>query len=139
MTIKFNDLGKNYGNYNFLVGQEAAKKAKEAEDVKEVVKPEVTFKGLENETDLLTKNSQAIYGMQMAKFSAVDQEIADTTNEILASLGYSYKVSPAQVASVANNINVVVVPGMKMVEDAAVAARIEDPEGPFADLFAKEG
>ncbi len=137
MTIKFNDLGKNYGNYNFMIGQEASKKANEAEDVKETVKSEAVFKGLDNETDLLTKNPQNIYGMQFAKFSAEDKEIADNTNEILASLGYTYKVTAAQVASVTNGINVVVTPGMKLAEDAAVEAHIQDPEGPFADLFTK--
>ena len=137
MTIKFNDLGKNYGNYNFLVGQEAAKKAQESQETEQVAKSENTFKGLDNETDLLTKNPQSIYGAQFAKYSKEDREIADTTNEILASLGYSYKVTPAQVASVTNGVNVIVTPGMKLAENAAVEAHIQDPNGPFADLFTK--
>ncbi len=137
MTIKFNDLGKNYANYNLLVGQEASKKAQESDEAKEVVKTEAAFKGLENETDLLTQNPQNIYGVQFAKFSKEDKEIADTTNEILASLGYNYKVTAAQVASVTNGINVVVTPAMKLAENAAVEAHIQDPEGPFAELFTK--
>ena len=136
MTIKFNDLGKNYGNYNFLIGQEATKKAQDTQETKEVAK-QSTFKGLENETDLLTKTPQSIYGAQFTKYSTEEREIADTTNEILASLGYNYKVTPAQVASVTNGINTVVAPGMKLAEDAAVEAHIQDPKGPFADLFTK--
>ena len=60
MTIKFNDLGKNYANYNFLVGQEAAKKSQQTEESQEVVKSEALFKGLDDETDLLTKNLQNV-------------------------------------------------------------------------------
>ena len=137
MTIKFNDLGKNYGNYNFLVNQEASKKAQETQETEQVVKSENAFKGLDNETDLLTKNPQSVYGAQFAKFSQEEREIADTTNEILASLGYSYKVTPDQVASVTNGINVIVTPGMKLAENAAVEAHIQDPNGPFAELFNK--
>ncbi|MBR1424545.1 hypothetical protein IJ579_03170 [bacterium] len=135
MTIKFNDLGKNYANYNFLVGQEAAKKSQQTEESQEVVKSEAVFKGLDDETDLLTKNLQNVYGMQLAKFTVEDKEIADETNAILASLGCNYRVSAAQVASVTNGMNVVVMPGMKLAENGAVAAHIQDPNGPFADLF----
>jgi len=57
----------------------------------------------------------------------------------LASLGYkNFKVTPEQVASVANEMSTVILPALKRVDDAAVAARIEDPNGPFADLFAKD-
>ncbi len=137
MTIQFNDLRKNYGNYNFLVNQDASKKTQETQEAEKVVKAENTFKGLENETDLLTKNPQNIYGAQFAKYSKEEKEIADTTNEILASLGYTYKVTPAQVASVTNGVNVIVTPGMKLAENAAVEAHIQDPNGPFADIFTK--
>ena len=71
----------------------------------------------------------------MAKFTVEDKEIADETNAILASLGCNYRVSAAQVASVTNGMNVVVMPGMKLAENGAVAAHIQDPNGPFADLF----
>lgn len=137
MAIKFNDFGKNYGNYNFLIGQEASKKTQETEETKDTAKTGAVFKGLENETDLLTKNPQSVYGLQFAKFSSEDKEIADTTNEILASMGYKYKVSPAQVASVANSVNVIITPGMKLAEDDAVEAHIQNPNGPFADIFTK--
>jgi hypothetical protein len=45
-------------------------------------------------------------------------------------------VSAAQVASVANNVNTTVLPAMQLAEEGAVAAHIQDPNGPFADLFA---
>ena len=64
-----------------------------------------------------------------------NNKVADKTNEILASLGYNYKVSAAQVASVANGVETVVQPGMRLAEDGAVAANIQNPEGPFAELF----
>ena len=134
MTIEFNKLNR----YELLIGKnlpKEAKEAKEAEEVKEAVVYEA-FKGLENETDLLTKNAQALYGVQLGKFTAEDKELADKTNEILASLGYDYKVSAAQVASVTNGVKNVVQPGMQLAEDGAVAAHIMDPNGPFADLFA---
>ncbi len=136
MAIEFNKFNNGYNNYNIAIGQQAANEAaKKAEEAKEVVKSDVVFKGLENETDLLTKNPQGIYGANFTKFSAEDKKLADSTNAILASLGYSYKVSAAQVASVANGVNNVVMPGLKNVEDGAVAANIQDPNGPFADLF----
>lgn len=137
MAIKFNDFNNGYNNYNFAIGQGASKEAKKAEDTKEVVNSNAAaFKGLENETDLLTKNTQYLYGAQLGKFTKEDLDIADSTNAILASLGYSnYKVSAAQVASVAGGVKNVVMPGMKLAEDGAVAANIQDPDGPFADLF----
>lgn len=135
MAIEFNKFNNGYNNYNFAIGQQAAKDAKKAEETKEVEKSNVVFKGLENETDLLTKNAQSIYGASLTKFTPEDKKLADSTNAILASLGYSYKVSAAQVASVSNGINNVVMPGLKTVEDGAVAANIQDPNGPFADLF----
>jgi hypothetical protein len=137
MAVEFNKFGK-YNNYNLLIGQEAAKKAQEGqkEEVKEVETQASAFKGLENETDLLTKNAQNLYGIKISKFAPKDSEIADETNAILARLGFNYKVTPSQVASVATGLNEVVLPGLKSVEDSAVAARIADPKGPFADLFA---
>jgi len=137
MAIEFNRFGQF--NYNVIVGKEATKKAQEAKDeeVKEITKNTSAFKGLENETDLLTQTAQNIYGVQIAKYSAQDKTMADETNEILAALGYgNYKVSPEQVASVANGVNTVVLPGLKLAEDGAVAAHIADPNGPFAELFA---
>lgn len=135
MAIEFNKFNNGYNNYNFAIGQQAAKDAKKAEETKEVEKSNVVFKGLENETDLLTKNAQSVYGASLTKFTPEDKKLADSTNAILASLGYSYKVSAAQVASVSNGVNNVVMPGLKTVEDGAVAANIQDPNGPFADLF----
>lgn len=134
MTIEFNKLNR----YDLLIGKKLpkeAKEAREAEEVKEAVNYE-SFKGLENETDLLTRNTQYLYGVQMGKFTAEDKDLANSTNAILASLGYNYKVTAAQVASVTNGVRNVVVPGLKLAEDGAVAAHIQDPNGPFADLFA---
>lgn len=136
MAIKFNEFNNNYGNYNFAIGQKVSKEAKKAEEANEAVKSETGFKGLENETDLLTKNLQSLYGVSLGKFTAEDKDLADSTNEILASLGYNYKVSATQVASVTNGMTSVVLPGLKSVEDATVAAHIQDPNGPFAELFA---
>ncbi len=137
MAVEFNKFGK-YNNYNLLIGQEAAKKAQEGqkEEVKEVETKASAFKGLEDETDLLTKNAQNLYGVKISKFAPSDSEIADETNAILAGLGFNYKVTPQQVASVAGGLNEVVLPGLKSVEDGAVAAHIADPNGPFADLVA---
>lgn len=133
MAVEFNRFGKI--DYNFLIGQENGKKAVEKKE--EVVKNETksAFKGLENETDLLTKNIQNLYGINFGKNSD-EKDIANETNKILASLGFDYKVSEKEVKSVANGINDIVLPGLKLAEDGAVAAHIADPEGPFADLFA---
>ena len=136
MTIDFNKLNR----YELIIGkklQQESKETKETEEVKEAVVYEA-FKGLKNETDLLTKNAQALYGVQISRYTAEDKELAEKTNEILASLGYNYKVSAAQVASVSNGVKTVVQPGMKLAEDGAVAAHIMDPNGPFADLFAQD-
>ena len=138
MAIKFNGFN-SYNNYNFAIGQKAsqdAQETKKAEESKEIKKSETTFKGLENETDLLTKNPQSLYGVNFTKFNAEDKALADSTNAILASLGYSYKVTASQVASVSNGVNNVVMPSMKLAADGAVAANIQDPNGPFAELFA---
>ena len=135
MAIKFNGFN-SYNNYNFAIGQKASQETKKAEESKEIKKSETTFKGLENETDLLTKNPQSLYGVNFTKFNAEDKALADSTNAILASLGYSYKVTASQVASVSNGVNNVVMPSMKLAADGAVAANIQDPNGPFADLFA---
>lgn len=136
MAIKFNDFNNGYNNYNLVIGKGNSKETKKAEETKEVLTSNAAFKGLENETDLLTQNAQNLYGVRLGKFTAEDKELAATTNAILASLGYDYKVSAAQVASVANGVKTVVEPGMKLAEDGAVAAHIQDPNGPFADLFA---
>ena len=137
MAVEFNKFGK-YGNYNLFIGQDAAKKAQEGqkEEVKEVEKKAPAFKGLKDETDLLTKNAQNLYGVRVSKCTSEDNEIADETNAILVGLGFNYKVTPQQVASVANGLNEVVIPNLKSVENEAVAAHIADPNGPFADLFA---
>ena len=136
MAVEFNKFGKY--NYNLLIGQDVPKKAQEGqkEEVKEVETKTSAFKGLEDETDLLTKNAPNLYGVNIGKFTQKDNEIADETNAILAGLGFDYKVTPRQVASVTNGLNNIVLPGLKSVEDSAVASRIADPNGPFADLFA---
>lgn len=136
MVIKFNDFNNNYKKYGLVVGQQVAREAEKAQETKEIEKSNVEFKGLENETDLLTKTTQSLYGVNLGKFTAEDKDLADSTNAILASLGYSYKVTAAQVASVTNGLNTVVMPGLKLAEDGAVAARIQNPDGPFAELFA---
>ena len=138
MAVEFNKF-KNYKDYNFLINKEAANKAAREEAAQEIEQqtPNAVFKGLENETDLLTKNTQNLYNLRFEKYTAEDKSMADETNEILASLGVkNFKVTPAQVASVANGVNNVVLPGLKLAEDGAVAAHIADPNGPFADLFA---
>ena len=76
-----------------------------------------------------------MYGLNLTKFTAEDKALADSTNAIMESLGFSYKVTAAQAASVSNSMNKIVMPGMKSVQDAAVAKNIQDPNGPFADLF----
>ena len=134
MVIRFNDFNNKY---DLKVGKNLpneAKEAKKAQELKEDVKYEA-FKGLENETDLLTKNTAGLYGVQLGKFTLEDKDLADRTNEILASLGCNYKVSEAQVASVTAGVREVVIPGMKLALDGAVAANIQDPNGPFAELF----
>lgn len=136
MTIKFNDFNNGYNNYNFVIGKNVEKEVKKADETKEAVKADVEFKGLKNETDLLTKNTQYLYGARLGKYTAADKELADSTNAILKSLGYDYKVSAAQVASVTNGVKTVVEPGLKLAEDGAVEAHIMDPNGPFAELFA---
>lgn len=135
MDIRFNKLDKNY---NLHIGNKLpeGKEAKETKEVEKDVTVYEKFKGLENETDLLTKSTASVFGVKLGKFTPEDKELADSTNEILASLGYDYKVSAAQVASVTNGLRNTVMPGMKLAEDGAVAAHIQDPNGPFADLFA---
>lgn len=134
MAIEFN----RFNRYDLFIGKnlpKEAKEAREAEEVKESVNYEA-FKGLKDETDLLTQGTQNLLGVQLGKFSIQDKDLADSTNAILASLGYDYKVTAAQVASVTNGLKTVVLPGMQLAEDGAVAAHIQDPNGPFADLFA---
>ena len=135
MTIKFNDFNNSYNNYNLVIGQNVSRDANKTEETKKAEKTNVDFKGLENETDLLTQNAASVLGIKITKYAVEDNNIADTTNEILASLGYEYKVSAAQVASVANGIKTVVEPGLKLAQDGAVAAHIQDQDGPFAELF----
>lgn len=136
MTIKLNDFNNGYNNYNLVIGKGIAKETKKAEETQNTAKTNAEFKGLKNETDLLTKNTQYLYGARLGKYTAQDKELADSTNAILASLGYDYKVSAAQVASVTNGVKTVVEPGLKLAEDGAVEAHIMDPNGPFAELFA---
>ena len=137
MAIEFNKFNKAYNNYNFAIAAGASKEeVKKAEETQELAKSNAEFIGLENETDLLTQNAQYVYMTQVGKFTFEDKQLADETNAILASLGFDYKVSAAQVASVANGFRTVVEPGLKVAEDGAVAAHIQDPPGPFADLFA---
>lgn len=136
MSVKFNDFNNGYNNYNLRIAQGKAKEAeKPVEEVKEN-QAASAFKGLENETDLLTQNAQYVYVAGVGNFSLENRNIADETNAILASLGYDYKVTPSQVASVANGVQKVILPALNEVDDEAVAARIQDPNGPFADLFA---
>ncbi len=137
MAVEFNRYG-NY-NYNFKINNQENQKRAQApqqEEVKETEQQASAFKGLENETDLLTKTAQNLYGVKISKFTSQDKEIADETNAILANLGFNYRVTPNQVASVANGLQTVVIPGMQLAEAAAVEAHIQNPDGPFADLFA---
>jgi hypothetical protein len=138
MAVEFNRFN-NYNNYNLRVDKDAAKKARNAKEEQVEAEQVSVFKGLENETDLLTQNAQNLYGIRFNAAEVKDKAIAEETNKILASLGYkNFKVTPEQVASVANEMSTVILPALKRVDDAAVAARIEDPNGPFADLFAKD-
>lgn len=138
MAVEFNRFN-NYNNFNLRVDKDAARKAADTKEEQVEAEQTAVFKGLENETDLLTQNAQNLYGLRFNAAGIKDKAIADETNKILASLGYkNFKVTPEQVASVANGVSTVILPAMKQVDDAAVAARIEDPNGPFADLFAKD-
>ena len=138
MAVEFNRFN-NYNNYNLRVDKDAAKKAPNAKEEQVEAEQVSVFKGLENETDLLTQNAQNLYGIRFNAAEVKDKAIAEETNKSLASLGYkNFKVTPEQVASVANEMSTVILPALKRVDDAAVAARIEDPNGPFADLFAKD-
>jgi len=65
------------------------------------------------------------------------REIASTTNDIMAKLGYpNFKVSPKTVASVTDGLNNQTIPSLNIADDNAVAARVATPKGPFADIFA---
>ena len=134
MAVEFN----KYANYNLLIGKEAPKKAEVTikEEAKECEQQSSLFKGLENETDLLTKNAQALYGVEINKCNAQDRAIANETNKILAELGFNYRVDAKQVASVTQGVKEVVLPGLQLAEDGNTALHIADPNGPFADLFA---
>jgi hypothetical protein len=136
MAVEFN---KYANNYNLLIGKEASKKAEVTieEEAKDCSEKQISnFKGLENETDLLTQNIQALYGVKINKSTIEDKEIAQETNKILAQLGFNFKVDAEQVASVANGVKNVVLPGLQLAEDGNTALHIADPNGPFADLFA---
>ena len=135
MAVEFN---KYANNYNLLIGKEAAKKAEQviSEETKESEVQISNFKGLENETDLITKNAQALYGVKINKSTPENRAIADETNKILAQLGFNFKVDARQVESVANGLRNVVLPGLQLAEDGNTALHIADPNGPFADLFA---
>ena len=137
MSIKFNDFNNGYNNYNLRITKSNAKETEKVaqEEVKDVAS-DVVFKGLDDDRDLLAQKSQYVYVSQFGNFSLANKEIADETNAILASLGYNYKVSAQQVASVTTGLNETVLPGLKRAADGAVAAHIQDPNGPFADLFA---
>ncbi len=137
MAIKFNNFN-NYNAYNLIVGQEKKTQEAKREEAKEVEAGLAAFRGLENETDLLTKNAQNVYGVKVERRVCDEKDIAEKTNAIMASLGYDYKVTQSQVASVANGMQTVILPSLRMVERSAIVSRIEDPNGPFADLFAKE-
>ena len=137
MSIKFNDFNNGYNNYNLRITKSNAKETEKVaqEEVKDVAS-DVVFKGLDDDRDLLAQKSQYVYVSQFGNFSLANKEIADETNAILASLGYNYKVSAQQVASVTTGLNETVLPGLKKVEDGSFAAHIQYPNGPFADLFA---
>jgi hypothetical protein len=77
-----------------------------------------------------------LYGVKVNKSTIEDKEIAQETNKILAQLGFNFKVDAEQVASVANGVKNVVLPGLQLAEDGNTALHIADPNGPFADLFA---
>ena len=134
MAVEFN----KYANYNLLIGKEASKKSQPIveEEVQESAQVVSNFKGLENETDLLTKNAQALYGVTINKSTPEDRAIAEETNKILAQLGVNYRVDSKQVASVSNGVKNIVLPGLQLAEDGNTALHIADPDGPFADLFA---
>lgn len=64
------------------------------------------------------------------------REIALNTNNFMAELGYpNYKIGPKTVASVTGCMETQVLPSLNAADDNAVAARIESPKGPFAELF----
>ena len=63
------------------------------------------------------------------------QGIADSANTTLASLGCNIRVTPAQVASVEQNLAATTLPALALAGDHATEARIANPDGPFADLF----
>lgn len=63
------------------------------------------------------------------------QGIADATNTTLASLGCNIKVTPAQVASVEQNLAGTTLPALALAGEHATEARIANPDGPFAELF----
>ena len=134
MAVEIN----KFTNYNLLIGKEGTKKAKDftKEEVKEAEQQTVNLKHLENETDLLTQNVQNLYGVKIDRVNPEAHDIAKETNKILADLGFNFKVDAKQVASIAQGIKTVVLPGLQLAEDANTAQRIADPNGPFADLFA---
>ena len=134
MTVNFNDF--NYDKYRLAMFNANKKEAPKAEKEQEIVKADVQFRGLKNEEDLLTQNSQNVFGVKLGRFTTEDAQMAQETNAILKSLGYDYKVTATQVAGVTATMKTIVEPDLKLVEDGAVVLNIQDPNGPFADLFA---
>ena len=88
----------------------------------------------EKGVEVLAQNPQGVYSAQDVQ-AVYNKTIASATTDIMKDLGYNYKVGAAQVASVVNGINTVVAPGMQLAENGAVALGIQDPKGPFAELF----
>lgn len=64
------------------------------------------------------------------------REIALSTNVIMSQLGYpNFKVTPKAVTSVSETVNGQTIPALNIADDNAVAARVANPKGPFAELF----
>ena len=80
--------------------------------------------------DQLTRVSPA----EIARAEALQD--ASLVNEVLADLGCNFKVSAGQVTSVAQGLNETTLPALNTACDFATAARISNPDGPFAELFA---
>ncbi len=67
------------------------------------------------------------------------REIASNTNDIMAQLGYpNFKVAPKVVSRISEDVNGQIVSAMNDVDNEAIVARVESPEGPFAELFTKQ-
>lgn len=66
---------------------------------------------------------------------AESREIASATNDIMARMGYRFKVTPKTVASISEGLNTQTIPALNDADNNAVAARVATPNGPFAELF----